>query len=394
MKKNASLLVSLLLLAVAAHAAEVTTTNRWIVKGTNGANQAIPISMKGFTGEVDAVLRFDLGAQGFEFVADDAAYFLVTGKNDGNVEGHVRFTATKQELLGKAYAGGSPRTQAHALADDIVLAVTGKKGIGLTKIAFKRETGHGADGVMAEIIVADFDGHNGIAVTSDNVNTVAPAWVPGHRVLYYTSYKLGNPDIFRQDLTSGARSVIARHSGLNTSAALSPDGAKVAMVLSKSGAPNIWIANADGTGLRQLTTTPDGDSSPCWSPDGRTICFSSRARGASTLFTVPAAGGTPKWLQTVGARNATEPDWSPDGTQIAFTRQAGAFEICVVPAGGGEAKVLTAGEDPSWAPNSRTVIFARRANGKRTLSLLDVPTQRVKDLPRILGSSSQPAWAK
>ena len=48
------------------------------------------------------------------------------------------------------------------------------------------------------------------------------------------------------------------YSGLNTSAAVSPDGSKVAMILSKSGSPNVWVCNADGTDLKQLTTTQRG----------------------------------------------------------------------------------------------------------------------------------------
>jgi Tol biopolymer transport system component len=96
----------------------------------------------------------------------------------------------------------------------------------------------------------------------------------------------------------------------------------------------------------------------------------------------------------VGAGSVTEPDWSPDGKTIVFTTMRSNFEICTVPAQGGEVTTLVSGEDPSWAPNSRTVVFTRRLKGKRVLSLLDVPTKRVKDVAQSLGSCSQPSWAK
>jgi Tol biopolymer transport system component len=69
------------------------------------------------------------------------------------------------------------------------------------------------------------------------------------------------------------------------------------------------------------------------------------------------------------------------------------FNICVIPAGGGTATVLVAGEDPSWSPNSRTLAFTRRAGNSRVISLLDVPTKQVKDIARLPGNNSQPAWA-
>jgi len=359
-----------------------------ITSYTSGA-KLIPISMSGFSGEVATVLKFDLEVMGFKFEGPDTAQYLLSGSNSGRVEGRLTDRITKASLLAKAYTGGTLRSQAHALADDIVLAITQKKGIAQTKIAFKVDTG-----AKSEIYIADFDGHNAQAVTRDNTISVAPCWVPGRFALYYTSYKSGYPEIFYHDLSSGARRGFAQYGGLNTSAAVSPDGRRVAMILSKAGSPNVYVCDADGGNLKRLTTTKEGESSPCWSPDGQTICFSSRTSGRSALYTVPASGGAMKRLRTEGASNVTEPDWSPDSKTIVFTAQMGSFNICTVPATGGSATVLVSGEDPSWAANSRTVIFARRTKNGRALSLLDVPTKQVKDVSRISGSNSQPSWAK
>ncbi len=355
-----------------------------------GQAKPIPVSLEGFSGETLDVLKFDLNVQGFSFVTPDAAKYRISGSNAGNVQGFVTDAISKQPKFSRSYSGATLRKQAHAFADDIVATITGKQGIGQTKIAFKAQS----PGGNGEIYVADYDGHNPQAVTHDNSIVAAPTWAPHRLALFYTSYQPGNPDIFYHNLATGQRDIVAKFSGLNTSAAISPDGTRMALILSKSGSPDVWVCNIDGSNLKQLTATPEDESSPCWSPDGQWICFATKLTGRRVLAKVPAAGGAVQRIPTSGVSNPTEPDYSPDGKWIAFTSQMGDFNICVVPAGGGTATALIAGEDPSWSPNSRTLICTRRSGGRYTLSVLDAMTKQVKDIARISGNDSQPAWAK
>ena len=353
------------------------------------SQKPVPISISGFTGEGAEVLKFDLYVQGFSFVSPDAAQYQISGSDAGEVTGTLTDKFAKRAIFSRSYNGASLRRQAHALADDIVEAVTGKKGVGQSQIAFKSQPGVG----NGEIYIADFDGHGAQALTSDNSIVAKPSWVPGKRALYYTSYLRGNPDIYYNSL-SGQRKVIANYSGLNTSAAVSPDGAKIAMVLSKSGSPNIWVCDADGKNLKRVTTGSE-DSSPSWSPNGDWICFAGKIDGRRRLAKVSVNGGKPVPFNTAGVPNPTEPDWSPDGKWIAFTSMAGGFDICVLAADGSIAPVtLVAGENPSWAPNSRTLVFNHAGGRGQVLSVLDVFTKQYKDCARAAGSNSQPAWAK
>ena len=357
--------------------------------GGMGQTKPIPISLEGISGEAAEVLRFDLFVQGFTFVAPDAAQYKISGSSGANVSGYVTDALSKQVKFSRSYTGASLRRQAHAFADDIVSAIQNKKGIGQTKIAFKAQSAAGS----GEIYVSDFDGHSAQTVTHDNSIVAAPAWVPGRLALYYTSYQPGNPDIFYHNLSTGDRRIVSKFSGLNTSAAVSPDGSKIAMILSKSGSPNVWVSNADGSGLIKLSSSEE-DSSPCWSPDGKWICFATKISERRVLAKVPAGGGTIQRISTTGAPSPTDPDWSPDGKWIAFTSQTGDFNVCVIPAAGGTATVLASGEHPSWSPNSRTLVCAHRAHGGYTLSVLDAMTKQVKDIGRISGNDSEPAWAK
>ncbi len=354
-----------------------------------GLTPPIPVSIEGFSGEALSVLEFDLYVQGFSIVPSGQAQYHISGSEGGNVVG--RLSQSGRELFSRSYTGESIRREAHAFSDDIVQLVTGKRGIGQTKIAFKVEESGGS----GEIYVSDFDGHNAQAVTADAAIVAAPAWVPGRFALLYTSYKLGNPDIFYSNLSTGQRRVFAAYGGLNTSAAVSPDGQKVAMVLSRSGDPNIWVCNIDGSGLKQLTHTHADDSCPCWSPDGQWICYATKIHSRRRLAKISPDGGEPEALSTGGAPDPTEPDWSPDGKWIAFCSQSGDyFNICVMPAGGGDAVVLVSGEHPSWSPNSRTLVYNDLIHYRPVLSVLDVLTKQHKNAHNVTGEDSEAAWEK
>jgi len=382
------LIVSSLAALGSAAAAQIDITKSINIPGTV---KPIFVSMTGFTGEAAETLRFDLYVQGFAFTNAEGAQFLISGSNNGDLQGRVIDAINKNTLVSKAYSGAAIRRQAHAFADDFVQAL-GRKGIAQTKIAFKGENGRNS-----EIYIADFDGHNAQAVTRDNSTVAAPCWVPGRLALYYTSYKLNHVDIFYHDLSTGERRAFARFGGSNMSPAVSPNGRQVAMILSKDGWTDLYVSDSDGSDLRRLTRSPQDESSPCWSPDGQWICYAAKDGEHRALKKISPSGGQAHVIPTSGFPSPSEPDWSPDGSLIAFTTQhLHDFGICVAPAKGGPATELVSGEDPSWSPNSRTLIFARRQGGRYVLSLLDVPTKQVKDVSRISGisSQSQPSWAR
>jgi TolB protein len=356
-----------------------------------GEARPIWVSISGITGEALQALQFDLYVQGFNFTNAEGAQFLITGSNNGNFQGKATDAHNQHPLVSKAYSGGSLRRQVHTFVDEFVQALQ-RKPIAKTKIAFKGESGK-----SGEIFISDFDGRNAQSVTQDGAIVAAPDFVPGQLALYYVSYKLNHADIFYHDLSSGSRRAFARYGGSNISPAVSPDGSRVAMILSKDGWTDLYVCNSDGSGLKRLTKSPQDESSPCWSPDGKWICYAAKVGERRALWKIPAGGGEGQRLNTGGLPSPSEPDWSPDNQWIAFTSQTrGGFAICVVKASGGEAVSLVEGEDPSWSANSRTLVYGRRAGGRYTLALLDVPTKQTKDISRLpeLNSQSQPSWAR
>ena len=352
-----------------------------------GTEPPVPISISGFTGEAEAVLKFDLYVTGFSFVGASEAQYQLSGSSNSRVEG--RLSQGGKNIFSRAYNGGSVRTQAHALADDIVKQVRGTVPIFHGKIAFRVHNGDGA-----ELGISDVDGHNATIVTKDHSLIATPTWAPTDFKVLYSSWKGGGTQILEHNLNTGARRIFGRPIGSSYSPSISPDGKKVAFISNRGGSPNLYVCDISGDNVKQLTSTRDEASAPAWAPDSQHLVFATRA-GRASLTKININGGSPQKLRVAGAfGNLTEPDWSPDGKSIIFTCGSGPFSICVVPSAGGDAKILVDGEDPCWAPNSRTVIFTRRTTNKRVLSLLDVPTKHVKDCTQNTGSCSQPAWAR
>lgn len=359
-------------------------------------DEVVPIQLTGFSAQHRRVLEFDLTVVGFKVTSGPAQFQLEASKNGiGGLLYDLRTSGGKTRLFGKNFSGPSERKRLHALADEVVETVREVPGIAQSKIVFRvRPRGRVGD---SEIYMADYDGYAPRGLTADKTVSKDPAYSAKTGLIYYLSYMKSIPRIIMQNVNSGKRNVFAAFGGTSFGPSVSPDGQKVAVIISKDGNSELYTASANGKNWKRLTETRAPEFSPCWSPDGRYICFASKKDGRVQLYTIDANGGRMNRLSNTTGTLLTEPDWSPDGKFIAYTRQSGStFRICVVSREDSTNKILIEGEDPSWSPNSRTLAFYRRlSNGKRVISLLDVPTKQVKDLPlSTLGSCSQPSWCK
>jgi len=142
----------------------------------------------------------------------------------------------------------------------------------------------------------------------------------------------------------------------------SPDGKKIAFGSTRSGAREIWVADADGSNPAQLTFF----GGPLvgfmnWSPDGQRLVFHARPEGQADLFTVPSSGGAPKRLTTHPSDDAG-PSYSRDGRWIYFgSTRSGQFEVWKMPADGGDATQITSGGGlrPFESPDGKTLYYSR-----------------------------------
>ena len=117
---------------------------------------------------------------------------------------------------------------------------------------------------------------------------------------------------------------------------LSPDGRRVAFFSDRTGEPNIWVSDLDGSNAVKLTSMNSGTGItgyPHWSPDGQWIAYHSNFE----VFLVPAGGGNARNMTSHPARDRF-PSFSRDGKWIYFTsNRAGGHRTWKMPASGGEA---------------------------------------------------------
>lgn len=153
----------------------------------------------------------------------------------------------------------------------------------------------------------------------------------------------------------------------NTSPKYSPDGKSIVFVSDRSGHDNLWVADADGGNPRRITSFSGAAvGTPRWSPDGQQVVFDGVRDGHSEIFLVGAAGGTVRRF-TEGAWNEMMPSWSRDGGYIYFSSKRGSGRLTVwkQAVNGGPAIQIThtASGDALESADGRLVYISDGANG-------------------------------
>ena len=294
-------------------------------------------------------------------------------------------------LLDERIGGEDPVKATLRACDRVVEFVSGQPGFFGGKLAFI-----GKRSGVSEVYTSDILFQSVRPLTADKALVTGPSWSPdGKQLLYTTYFKTGFPDIYLMDLEAGVRRAIANYKGTNTGGRFSPDGQKIAMVISGTSDTEICVSDASGKGLKRLTANKSLESGPSWSPDGEHLVFASDARGKPQLYTLSVQGGQLKRLPTRVSRFCTEPAWNPVNSDlIAFTASAGGrFQICIYDAALRKAHFITNGTssavEPVWLNDGRHIIYTKKSTKGTNLVLLDTKSKKEQNLHRsAFGSSS------
>ena len=194
-------------------------------------------------------------------------------------------------------------------------------------------------------------------------------------------------------------------------ATFSPDGAK--LVFWGDGTPDsLYLANADGTGVRKVSGDLwiSTDKPPTWSPDSRSIAFSSES-GPNLLderiYVVDAtvASSTPRPITDAATVRAFLPAWSPDGNWIAYigiSPDVSVPELWVIRPGGTDARSLTTARyvevtTPQWAPSAAPLRLAYAAGDAspdtQDIFVIDIATGIETEISTDVKNERWPAWS-
>lgn len=390
------------------------------------APQSADDNARSKSAELDAALMFDLSASGIFQVLDRKSFLARVSEGltasainfarwadigaDGlvktqlasegqKIRAELHFfsvgTGKEEFKLTDSAADRDVRRLAHSLADALYRRLTREPGPFQSHLAFVRRTAQGK-----EVWVADWDGRNGqLAAGGPNVLNVLPALIPDGSGVAFTTYRTGRPMIFVQR-SGGAAVPLVKSDHMATGIAFSPDAKRIAYSLAVGESTQIWVAQADGSGAKQLTDTPYFiNTSPSWSPDGKRLAFVSNQGGSPQIYVMSADGGGIRRLTFQGNYNQT-PDWSPRGDLIAFTArdERRAFDLFTVNVESGKITRLTQdqgdNEEPTFSPNGRLLIFASHRTGTSRLFVMNSDGSNQLPLPMDSGAYHTPDWGR
>ena len=225
---------------------------------------------------------------------------------------------------------------------------------------------------------------------------------PGSKIAF-TSNRTGTYNIYLVNADgSGLRQLTRFRAGDVARPSLSPDGNAVVFQHQDQpeGTWDVWVVGTDGSQPRNLTPEPDDEGAPTWSPDGTKIAFGSNRAGAFDLFLMNPDGSGIQQL-TDGVAIEDDPAFSPDGKRLAFlegsTADPPVWRLWTMNADGSGTRRLTKTpveyERPSWSPDGKTIAFTRAYRDHLAVFVIDANGGRERHLTSGEADDYQPTWS-
>lgn len=306
------------------------------------------------------------------------------------------------QVLGKQYREQATvenaRIIAHRFANEIIFRLGGGiAGIFESKIVFiSSRSGN------KEVWMMDWDGANQQQLTRLGGIALSPRISPDGSRVAFTQIGRRGVDLGMYSLELGRPVAFPSYAGTNSTAAWSPDGAKLAFSSSMRGDPEIFVAEASGAAPKRLTAVRGSDVAPVWNPKtGAQIAFVSGRTGLPQIYIMEADGTNVQRMTDQGY--AVSPSWSPNGQFLAFAWRRnygpgapGGQDIYVMDVASKQWVQLThdsgVNDYPSWSPDGRHIVFESTRGGRAQIWTMLADGTQQRQLTTS-GSNQQPNWS-